>query len=660
MLIRFAYLAILWIFVLGAISVIRSDMFGARVDTAPARAAASRRPPQQAAVAQARASPRAAPRARSSSSTAPAPATACRSTTAPILIGRGSDAAIRLDDDYVSTRHARIGASERHLVRRGPRLHQRHLHRLPAAHPGDRHPARHAGPRRQDDPRAEEVADGRHAPRHAPGTGAGPAAALRRGLRRRPAPQGEPGLRLRQRAPARRSPTASAARRTATWRAPPRCTCCGGSTSAARPSEMLPALAGVGAPDPRPARRDGRGRRRARRHQHHRHRGALRRRTGSASRTSATAGPTCCATAQVRAAHQGPHVRPDARRRGPDHRGGVPGPPAPQHHPAGRRRRARHRARPLPRRRCSPATGCCSAATAAPARVDDAADRPRCSATARVDSAARRRWCRPRSTAAPPTTSPSSSPRWSPAGAVDDPRDLRRGDDRSDARRRRRRPAPPRRDAGPCPVPPAGSSDTGELDPVAAEPGRPRGAALRPPCRRADGPACAGSCSCSSRCSLLVGGRSAGGLRLDPAPVLRRRRRPPGRDLPGRPDGPARRRPVQSLRGRRPQGRRPPAVQPGAGRGRHRRRRPRRRPADRRPSSSRRPTPRRRPRRTPRRPPSARSRPRPRPDDRPVAADAGDGPERSRKPSPTRTATPTPTPPQRQDGAGDPCAEGAS
>ena len=30
---------------------------------------------------------------------------------APILIGRGSDAAIRLDDDYVSTRHARIASS---------------------------------------------------------------------------------------------------------------------------------------------------------------------------------------------------------------------------------------------------------------------------------------------------------------------------------------------------------------------------------------------------------------------------------------------------------------------------------------------------------------------------------------------------------------------
>jgi hypothetical protein len=35
MLIRFAYLAILWIFVLSAISVVRSDMFGARVDSTP-------------------------------------------------------------------------------------------------------------------------------------------------------------------------------------------------------------------------------------------------------------------------------------------------------------------------------------------------------------------------------------------------------------------------------------------------------------------------------------------------------------------------------------------------------------------------------------------------------------------------------------------------
>jgi pSer/pThr/pTyr-binding forkhead associated (FHA) protein len=29
----------------------------------------------------------------------------------PILMGRGSDAALRLDDDYVSTRHARIATN---------------------------------------------------------------------------------------------------------------------------------------------------------------------------------------------------------------------------------------------------------------------------------------------------------------------------------------------------------------------------------------------------------------------------------------------------------------------------------------------------------------------------------------------------------------------
>ena len=43
-LIRIAYLAILWIFVLSAISVIRSDMFGARVPEA-ARGAAGRGSP---------------------------------------------------------------------------------------------------------------------------------------------------------------------------------------------------------------------------------------------------------------------------------------------------------------------------------------------------------------------------------------------------------------------------------------------------------------------------------------------------------------------------------------------------------------------------------------------------------------------------------------
>ena len=105
-LIKISYLAILWIFVLSAISVVRSDMFGARV---PAGRARGRGPQAQAASPSRR--PARARRPTSWSSTAPTRATAPSSPTAPILIGRGNDAAIRLDDDYVSTRHARIAAS---------------------------------------------------------------------------------------------------------------------------------------------------------------------------------------------------------------------------------------------------------------------------------------------------------------------------------------------------------------------------------------------------------------------------------------------------------------------------------------------------------------------------------------------------------------------
>ncbi len=57
-LIRFAYLAILWIFVLSAISVIRSDMFGARVpETARGAAPARAQGQVQGAVASAAARP---------------------------------------------------------------------------------------------------------------------------------------------------------------------------------------------------------------------------------------------------------------------------------------------------------------------------------------------------------------------------------------------------------------------------------------------------------------------------------------------------------------------------------------------------------------------------------------------------------------------------
>jgi pSer/pThr/pTyr-binding forkhead associated (FHA) protein len=109
MLIRFAYLAILWIFVLSAISVIRSDMFGARIDQTPR---AERR--EQRKAAKSRPSPAKRPRGAPTHVAITEGANAGETVSldsAPLLIGRGSDAAIRLDDDYVSTRHARIAAS---------------------------------------------------------------------------------------------------------------------------------------------------------------------------------------------------------------------------------------------------------------------------------------------------------------------------------------------------------------------------------------------------------------------------------------------------------------------------------------------------------------------------------------------------------------------
>ena len=106
-LIKVAFLAILWIFVLAAISVIRSDMFGARVADG-GRAAVAEKPQrrQKAPKAPRRGVPTEVVVVSGSSA-----GTAVPLSAAPIVIGRGGDAQIVLDDDYVSTRHARIAAS---------------------------------------------------------------------------------------------------------------------------------------------------------------------------------------------------------------------------------------------------------------------------------------------------------------------------------------------------------------------------------------------------------------------------------------------------------------------------------------------------------------------------------------------------------------------
>jgi len=114
MLIRFAYLAILWIFVLSAISVVRSDMFGARIDSTPrADRRARRQAEKQGSKARGK-QPRKPGKGAPSHVLIVDGANAGETIAldaAPLLIGRGSDAAVRLDDDYVSTRHARIASS---------------------------------------------------------------------------------------------------------------------------------------------------------------------------------------------------------------------------------------------------------------------------------------------------------------------------------------------------------------------------------------------------------------------------------------------------------------------------------------------------------------------------------------------------------------------
>ena len=109
LLIRIAYLAVLWIFVLSAISVIRSDMFGARVPETARNGAPA--PARKGKAAKASRKPRRGAPTHLLVVEGENPGTRAELADAPLLIGRGSDAAIKLDDDYVSTRHARVAAS---------------------------------------------------------------------------------------------------------------------------------------------------------------------------------------------------------------------------------------------------------------------------------------------------------------------------------------------------------------------------------------------------------------------------------------------------------------------------------------------------------------------------------------------------------------------
>lgn len=99
--IKLGFLAVLWLFVLSAVSVIRSDLFGARVSgsTKTERAPKPVKPPRP--PKRKRGEPTTAVVTQGASAGLQVPL-----GDAPLVIGRGAECELQIDDEYVSTRHA--------------------------------------------------------------------------------------------------------------------------------------------------------------------------------------------------------------------------------------------------------------------------------------------------------------------------------------------------------------------------------------------------------------------------------------------------------------------------------------------------------------------------------------------------------------------------
>ncbi len=104
-LIKLAFLAVLWLFVLSAVSVIRSDIFGTKAPVQARPTKAKAKP-----AAKSRRPARGVP-TKLQVVDGPNKGQSVPLGDKPILLGRGTDAAIRLDDDYVSTNHARFATN---------------------------------------------------------------------------------------------------------------------------------------------------------------------------------------------------------------------------------------------------------------------------------------------------------------------------------------------------------------------------------------------------------------------------------------------------------------------------------------------------------------------------------------------------------------------
>ena len=104
-LIRVAFLAVLWLFVIAAIGVIRTDLFGTAV--AKVRQPKANRMPQQPRPAKPAKSGRGTPRVLVVTE-GPLSGRTIELTDQQITLGRANDATLVLNDDYASSRHARI------------------------------------------------------------------------------------------------------------------------------------------------------------------------------------------------------------------------------------------------------------------------------------------------------------------------------------------------------------------------------------------------------------------------------------------------------------------------------------------------------------------------------------------------------------------------
>jgi pSer/pThr/pTyr-binding forkhead associated (FHA) protein len=106
-LVRIGFLAVLWLFVIAAVGVVRTDLFGPtsrrRRRTSAAGSPARTRPARPKPVRMSRASPQQLLVTGGSLA-----GTSLGLTDQQITIGRADDATLVLSDDYASTRHARL------------------------------------------------------------------------------------------------------------------------------------------------------------------------------------------------------------------------------------------------------------------------------------------------------------------------------------------------------------------------------------------------------------------------------------------------------------------------------------------------------------------------------------------------------------------------